>query len=106
MAVVWGAGAEEITARAVADELDQYAYTTVATVMNRLSRKGVLRRRMESHVTYFAAVESPADRAASAMREALASGGEPVTTLRIFIDSIGPDERAALRKVLNRFPEG
>lgn len=102
MAVVWAAGAREVTARAVADELDRFAYTTIATVMNRLSRKGVLHRRMEGHVTQFTAAESPADRAAAAMRDALAGAGDPGATLRRFAELLEPAELEAFREAVSR----
>ena len=100
MEVVWEAGDQEVTARQVADALDAYAYTTVATVLNRLSRKGTLRRRMEGRTTRFAALGSQADRAASAMVEALGSSDDRVGALERFAATVSPGDAEVLRRAL------
>lgn len=101
MEVLWSADGREVTGRDVADELPVYAYTTVTTVLNRLSRKGAVRRRMERHTTHFAAVDTQANRAAAAMRDALDSSGDRHMSLLRFVESISPDDAEALRRALD-----
>lgn len=100
MDVVWSAGGEEISARDVADALTGYAYTTVATVLNRLSRKGVVRRRLDGRTTKFAPVASRADRAAAAMVEALAASGDRQEALTRFAETVSGEDRDALLRAL------
>lgn len=100
MDVVWSAGGVEVTARDVADTLSEYAYTTVATVLNRLSRKGAVRRRMDGRTTRFSAVGTPADRAASAMADALAASGDRGDALAKFAARMSADDREALLAAL------
>ena len=45
MDILWEEPEGERTVRSVADVLPEYAYTTVATVLERLSQKGLVRRR-------------------------------------------------------------
>ncbi len=100
MDVVWAAGNREVTAREVADALPVYAYTTVATVLNRLSRKGELRRRLDCRTNRFAAIETPTDRAASAMLEALGSGDDRRAVLERFARTMSSGDAAILRRAL------
>ena len=65
MEILWEDPARELTARDVADALPQYAYTTLATVLDRMVHKGLVRRRKQEHVIRFAAIgtEVPHSRA-------------------------------------------
>lgn len=101
MDVLWAHHGEEVTGRDVANALPVYAYTTVATVLNRLSRKGVVRRRMEHHTTHFAAIGTEADRAASVMWEALEASVDRETALARFAAMVTPEEAEALRRALD-----
>lgn len=94
--VVWAAGGGEVTAREVADVLDEYAYTTIATVLNRLSRKGAVARRMDGRSTRFAPVGTPADRAATTMLEVLEASGDRDGALARFAQTVSPSDREAL----------
>jgi predicted transcriptional regulator len=100
MDVVWSAAGSEITARDVSDVLDEYAYTTIATVLNRLSRKGVVRRRMDGRTTKFAPLGTPADRAAAVMADALDASGDRDGALARFAGSMSAEDRAALLRAL------
>lgn len=105
MDVVWAAGGAEVTARDVAGVLEEYAYTTVATVLNRLSRKGVVRRRMDGRTTKFAPLGTAAERAAAAMTGALEESGDRDGALARFVELMAADDRAALRRALSHGPE-
>jgi len=102
MDIVWRSGDQEVTAREVADALPGYAYTTIATILNRLSRKGALRRRAEHNTNMFAAIASRADRAAASMRETFRTSGDPQGTLQSFAGSLTASETKALRKALDQ----
>ncbi len=106
MDVVWAARGEEVTARAVADVLGEYAYTTVATVLNRLSRKGAVRRRMDGRTTKFAPVGTAADRTAAAMVDALDASGDRGGALVRFAESMAPEDREALLRAVVHAPAG
>lgn len=101
MDVLWSHHGDEVTGRQVANALPGYAYTTVATVLNRLSRKGAVRRRMEGHTTHFSAIGTEADRAAAAMREALETSGDHEGALARFAETMSPHEAEALRRALS-----
>ncbi len=101
MEVLWAAFGTELTGREVADALPRYAYTTVATVLNRMSRKGLVRRRMEGRTTHFAAIDTQADLAAAAMREALDASDDREAALARFAQTVTPAEAATLRHVLD-----
>ncbi len=102
MDVVWKTDGQEVTAREVADALPTYAYTTIATVLARLSRKGDLRRRTENSSNVFAAVASRADRAAAGMRESFRTGEDFQTTLLSFAKTLTVKESEALRRALDQ----
>ena len=101
MEIVWRSGDREVTAREVADALPCYAYTTIATILNRLSRKGALRRRSEHNTNMFAAIASRADRAAASMRETFRTSGDPQGALQSFAKTLTVGETTALRTALD-----
>lgn len=102
MDVLWAAEGRELTGREVAHALPAYAYTTVGTVLNRLSRKGVLRRRIEDRTAHFATIDSRTDRAAAAMRRALEDGDDAAAAVGRFVETMSPEEATTLRRALER----
>jgi predicted transcriptional regulator len=102
MDVLWSAQGGELTGREVADHLPDYAYTTVATVLDRLSQKGEVRKRSAGGRIRFAAVRTGASHAAQAMREALGAADDVEGTLADFVARMAPEERRALRRALQR----
>src|SRR5580658_1766630 len=72
MEIVWESPGREVTGRQVADALPEYAYTTVATVLDRLAHKGVLRRRMVERTIRFTSAGSKGAYTAVLMHDALA----------------------------------
>lgn len=99
MDVLWGRGGE-LSAREVNDQLDEYALTTISTVLNRLSHKGIVqRRRVAGHVLFIAG-ESKAEHVAILMREALATTEHPTEAIMEFVRTAKPAERRALRRAL------
>jgi predicted transcriptional regulator len=90
----------------VADSLSEHAYTTVATVLDRLVHKGLVRRRMDGRTIRFAAVGTPGAHTAVLMHEALSDGQDPSSALAHFAGILSPDEAAVLRASLDALEHG
>lgn len=101
--VLWEAG-EEVSGRAVADAMPDHAYTTVATVLDRLARKGLVRRRKDGRMVRFAATGTRADHTASAMRDALLASHERRAALERFARDLTDEEAAIVRAALPDAP--
>ncbi len=100
MGILWEQGDSELTGRNVADVLPAHAYTTVATVLDRLVHKGLVRRRMDGRTIRFSAVGTPGAHTAVLMHETLVSGDDPVSALLHFAGILSPEEAAILRRSL------
>jgi predicted transcriptional regulator len=101
MTILWEQGGDERTGRQVADALPEHAYTTVATVLDRLVHKGLVRRRKQGRSIRFAAVGTQGAHTAVLMREALLHGRDPTSALVHFAEILSPDEVAVLRRSLD-----
>lgn len=99
MQVLWAASTE-LTGREVASELPAYAYTTLATVLDRLSNKGLVRRRWEGRARRYWPTASKSEHTATLMHEVLRDSNEPVATLAALVASMSADERDALHCAL------
>jgi len=104
MDAVWAQGDHEFSARSVADRFPEHAYTTVATVLERLVAKGLVRRRKVDRTVRFAAVGTGGAHTAVLMHRALVSGRDPDAALVRFAATLGPDEVAVLRRALEDRP--
>ena len=102
MDIVWAAGGSETSGRQVADELPEYAYTTVATVLDRLTHKGVLRRRMDGRTIRFVPNGSKGAHTAVLMRHALSSDSDPDAALVRFAENLSASEAMVLRRALDK----
>ena len=69
----------------------------MATVLDRLVRKELVRRRMDGRKIRFTPVGSPGAHAAVLMRQAMAAGSDPETALVTFAETLTPAEAATLR---------
>lgn len=98
--VLWEVPGRELTGRDVANRLPDYAYTTVATVLDRLFRKNLVRRRLDGRTIKFAATGSGATHTATLMREALGLTGDRDAALISFAESVSPSEADVLRRAL------
>ncbi|MGO9028860.1 MAG: BlaI/MecI/CopY family transcriptional regulator [Acidimicrobiales bacterium] len=101
MGILWQKPGGELTGRDVADVLSGNAYTTVATVLDRLVRKGLVRRRMDGRIIRFSAVGSQGAHAAVLMRQAMAVGTDTDAALVSFARTLSPSEAATLRGALD-----
>lgn len=101
MEYVWRPPLGEVTVRDVADELTEYAYTTIATVLDRLVEKGVLRRRVAKHTKYYVPIGSSGAHTAVLMHETLVADSDQASALRRFVSGLNPAQAALLREALD-----
>lgn len=102
-----GTAARTATARQVSDRLGAtrpLAYTTVLTVLDRLERKGLVRRLRESRAHRYAPIATREAYAAELMLDALGRASDRDAALVRFVDAVSPEEAAVLRRALA--PEG
>ena len=102
MDVLWGEPERDLTGRDVADALPGYAYTTVATVLDRLAHKGMVSRSMDGRTIRFATTNTQAAHTAEVMREALVVTPDPDSALVHFAETLSRSEAALLRQTLDR----
>jgi predicted transcriptional regulator len=102
MEILWKEPNHELTGRYVADAFPESAYTTVATVLDRLVRKGFVRRRMVRGSIRFTAIGTQEAYTAVLMREALSTVDDPESALVRFIETLSTTEAAILRKSLDQ----
>jgi predicted transcriptional regulator len=96
MDVLWEKPESEPTVRDVADVLPDYAYTTVATVLDRLVHKGLVRRRMDRRTIRFTTIGTRGTHTAVLMREALSVDPDADAALVRFAETLSPSEAAVL----------
>jgi predicted transcriptional regulator len=77
------------------------AYTTVLTVLTRLSQKGLLHREREGKAHRYKAAVSEADWVAGRMRAALDVASNHELAMSRFVGSLTAGDAAALRELLN-----
>lgn len=103
MDILWEEPDRALTGRDVAQHLPENAYTTVATVLDRLVHKGLVHREMDGRHIRFTAIGSPGAHTAVLMHEALAAGGENRNSALVrFAQNLSPEEVAVLRRSLPR----
>lgn len=106
MDVLWDLAPEaDVTVREVHQQISasrDVAYTTVMTVMDRLSRKGMVEQHKEGRAYRYRARSSRAEMTADLMRGTLADlgSGEREPALVAFVEDASAEEIAALRKAL------
>jgi predicted transcriptional regulator len=98
--ILWEEPGVEMSGRAVTDALSDYAYTTVATVLDRLTGKGLVRRRMDGRTIRFAATGTRASHTAALMHEALGATNDPDAALARFARTVSESEARVLRRAL------
>ncbi|HJG80414.1 MAG TPA: BlaI/MecI/CopY family transcriptional regulator [Brevibacterium senegalense] len=75
----------------------EYAYTTIATVLGNLKRKGCVDTVRRDRSTVYRPTSTPAEHDAAHMRGILAASADRSATILRFADSISPDDLALLR---------
>jgi predicted transcriptional regulator len=102
MQILWAASPEEMTVRSVKELLPDHAYTTVATVLERLHHKGLANRRPgPARVIRFSAVGTTGDHTAMLMYDLLTRSDEPVEAIRRLGAFLTPSEARELLDVIN-----
>jgi predicted transcriptional regulator len=101
MEVLWAKNGGELTGREVTDALSDYAYTTVATVLDRLVHKGLVRRRLDGRIIRFSAIGTRSAHTAVLMHEALVVDDDTNAALTQFARTLSPEEVGVLRKALD-----
>ena len=102
MDLLWEEPGRESAGRDVADALPGYAYTTVATVLDRLVQKGMVSRRMEGRAIRFSTTGTRADYTAQLMHETLVVTGDADAALVRFAHTLSSPEAEVLRRALDR----
>jgi predicted transcriptional regulator len=101
MDALWAEPGRELTGRDINDALSEYAYTTVATVLERLVHKGLVQRRMDGRIIRFTAIGTRGAHTAVLMQEALAVDEDPDAALARFAGMLSASEASVLRKALD-----
>jgi predicted transcriptional regulator len=78
------------------------AYTTVMTVMDKLFKKGVLRRDLDGRAYRYTPVLDQTDYSADLMRQALDASGDHTAAFLRFLERMTPQESAALAEAYRR----
>ena len=100
MDILWERPDRELSVRDVAHVVPDYAYTTVATVLDRLVHKGLARRRMVGRTIQFTGVGTPGAHTAVLMHQALTVDGDADAALVHFAETLSPSEAAVLGRAL------
>ncbi len=101
MEILWTRSDIELRVRDVVDVLPEYAYTTVATVLDRLVHKGLVHRRIEGRTILFTGVGTPGAHTAVLMHDALVVDRDTDAALLRFAETLSAPEAAVLRRALN-----
>ena len=80
----------------------ELAYTTVMTVLDRLAKKGVVRRERDGRAYRYAPVQSREEMVAELMHTALETGPDRTAALVAFIGRVSDNEAAAMRAALDQ----
>jgi len=102
MDVLWQEPQAELTVKQVASHFPGRAYTTIATVLDRLVGKELVIRRSAARVNRYTAVGSRDARAALLMQQALAAAPDRAAALERFAAALTPADAAALRRSARR----
>jgi predicted transcriptional regulator len=102
MQVLWDCP-DELCTRDVLTQLTgpSLAYTTVATVLTNLARKGMVERVSVGRTWAYRPLHSRSAYAAGRMTQALGTGGDRAQSLLHFVQAMSPDDTALLRSLLD-----
>ena len=109
METLWDAGDGWLTVREVHDRLSrsrEIAYTTVMTVLDRMTRKQIVERERTGRAWRYRPTQSRGEMTAEVMRQALgefaaeANARERTAALVAFVGEASPADREALREAL------
>mgnify|MGYP000468818305 CR=1 FL=1 len=99
MDVLWACGG--CTIRHVIERLDgRPAYTTIATVLGNLERKGFVEHVREGRTARYVPTSSRSEHAAGLMEHALSTSGDRAASILHFVEAMPESDRALLRDYL------
>ncbi len=101
MDILWDTAEAPLTGREVADQLSDRAYTTVLTILDRLRRKGLVRRTAAGRPHRFAAADTRESYMAELMIDAMGDSADRGAVLVRFAESVSSDEAQVLRRALD-----
>jgi predicted transcriptional regulator len=101
MDVLWDSPGGPLTGRQVADQLGDRAYTTVLTILDRLRRKGMVKRTTEGRIHHFTASDTRESYMAELMIDAMDDSSDRRAVLVRFAESVSSDEAIVLRRALD-----
>jgi predicted transcriptional regulator len=90
------------TARQIASTLPSHAYTTVLTVLDRLTRKGLVERLRDGRTHHYRPTGSRESYVAELMHGALAATSDREAALVHFAETVSAEQAQVLRDVLTR----
>ena len=102
LAVLWSAGTA-MTPGDVHEALGaDLAYTTVATILNRLLDKGLVERTKAGRAHAYTATAAESDVVSAGFRSVLTRSHDREALLQGFVESLSPDDEALVRGLLDK----
>lgn len=99
MDLLWAG--DSFTVRGIIDRLpSEPAYTTIATVLSNLRKKGLVCTGKDGHSTLYGACLSRQEHTARIMEHALNDSGDRVASILRFVDNMPEDDLRLLREHL------
>lgn len=92
---------ESFTVRSIMDKIhSDPAYTTIATVLTNLRKKGLVCTRKDGHATLYAACVSREEQATRIIEHALDESGDRAASILHFVDRMPDEDLRLLRQHL------
>lgn len=104
MDVMWEHPGTPLTVRDVGEHFPDHAYTTILTVLSRLSAKGFVQESKQGRANTFTATASREDYITGLIQEALSNTEDRHAALAHFADSLNSGDRSFFRKIFTRTP--
>ncbi len=99
MEVLWRDPASTMTVRDVGEHFPNHAYTTIMTVLSRLSTKGFVVETKIGRMNSFRATASREDYITGMIMEALSSTNDRQAVLTRFVETLPASDRNFFRKI-------
>lgn len=102
MEVVWNEPTAEFTVREVNEHFPDHAYTTIMTVLSRLTAKGFVSEVKHGRLNTFRATATREDYITGMIMEALSSTNDRQAVLARFAASLPASDQRFIRKIFSR----
>ncbi len=102
MEVMWTSPVSALTVRDVGEYFPDHAYTTILTVLSRLSAKGFVQEAKQGRLNTFTATASREDYITGLILEALSNTEDRQAALAHFAEALAPGDRSFFRKMFTR----